>query len=132
MYASDLSIHPLSVMVCCSYMPLYLHKALHMDPGPAAQAASLYPLAQLIALVLASMYYDRLTSVARLFTITALIFTVFLVFTLQLILLMGRLWLDHCGLYLSLIFVAGFCISVPYYLPGALFIVQAGGKRHGE
>lgn len=122
------SLH--AVMELDKYMPLYLHKSLNMDPGPAAQAASLYPLSQLISLVLASMYYDKLNPVARLFTICGLTSLVFLFFVIQLGLLTYGVWLTHTWVYLVIIFLAGFCLSVPYYLPASLFILEAGGKRH--
>jgi sugar phosphate permease len=50
------------VMEFDKYLPLYLHKSLAVAPGPAAQAAALYPLSQLIALACAGFFYDRLSA----------------------------------------------------------------------
>jgi hypothetical protein len=32
--------------------------------------------------------------------------------------------------YLVLIFLSGFSLAVPYYLPSSIFIVDLGGKKH--
>ena len=50
------------IMEFDKYIPLYLHKSLHLSPGLAAQGAALYPLSQLIALALAGYAYERLTA----------------------------------------------------------------------
>ena len=51
------------VMEFDKYLPLFLYKSLNIEPGPAAQAAALYPLSQLISLIPAGIIYDKLTPV---------------------------------------------------------------------
>ena len=54
-----------TIMEVDKYMPLYLHVALGYDRAQAAQFAAIYPLSQLIAMVVASMYFDNLSRRAK-------------------------------------------------------------------
>lgn len=115
------------VMEFDKYIPLYLHKSLHLPPGLAAQGAALYPFSQLLALGLAGVTYDRLTARGRLITISTLCFCVFVFYSLQ---VLFRVWTVPTAnaAYLVLIFCAGFCVAVPYYLPPSIFLAEVGGK----
>lgn len=49
------------VMEFDKYLPLYLHRSLQLQTGTAAQAAAVFPCSQLLSLIWAGIYYDRLT-----------------------------------------------------------------------
>jgi hypothetical protein len=68
---------------------------------------------------------------AKLVTVTGLSFLVSFFFLLQLLLLASETPVVT-SLHLLLIFCAGLSVSVPYYLPASIFIVELGGKRHCE
>ena len=54
-----------TIMEMDKYTPLYLHVALGYDRAEAAQRAAIYPLSQLIAMLLAALYFDNLSKRAK-------------------------------------------------------------------
>lgn len=117
------------VMEFDKYIPLYLHRSLGLSPGLAAQGAALYPLSQLLALGLAGVAYDRLKPRGRLLTVGALCLGVAGFFALQVLLLLTpSALLPRQNIFLLLIFCAGFCVAVPYYLPPSIYLAEVGGK----
>lgn len=115
------------VMEFDKYVPLYLNKSLGFPPGLAAQGASLYPLAQLLALGAAGFGYDRLTPRGRLWTTGGLCGLLVVFYSAQLAL---RVWAVPVPDYvhLGLIFCSGAAMAVPYYLPASIFLAEVGGK----
>jgi len=118
------------VMEFDKYIPLYLHRSLDLSPGLAAQGAALYPLSQLVALGIAGIGYDRLSPRGRLYTITGLCLAVAWFYGLQLLLLLASSspMVAHQNIYFTLIFLAGFSVAVPYYLPPSIYLAEVGGK----
>jgi hypothetical protein len=118
------------VMEFDKYIPLYLHRSLDLSPGLAAQGAALYPFSQLLALGIAGIGYDRLSPRGRLNTITGLCLAVAWFYGLQLLLLLASSapMVAHQNIYFTLIFLAGFSVAVPYYLPPSIYLAEVGGK----
>ena len=118
------------VMEFDKYIPLYLHRSLDLSPGLAAQGAALYPFSQLVALGIAGIGYDRLSPRGRLYTITGLCLAVAWFYGLQLLLLLASSspMVAHQNIYFTLIFLAGFSVAVPYYLPPSIYLAEVGGK----
>jgi hypothetical protein len=115
------------VMEFDKYIPLYLHKSLHLPPGLAAQGAALYPLSQLLALGAAGLGYDRLTPRGRLLTTGGLCALVVVFYAAQLLLRVHELAVPD-AVHLGLIFLSGAAVAVPYYLPASIFLAEVGGK----
>jgi len=118
------------VMEFDKYIPLYLHRSLDLSPGLAAQGAALYPFSQLLALGIAGIGYDRLSARGRLHTISGLCLAVAWFYGLQLLLLLASSspMVAHQNIYFTLIFLAGFSVAVPYYLPPSIYLAEVGGK----
>ena len=67
----------------------------------------------------------------KLVTVSGLSFLVFFFYTIQFFFRAYSLPVED-WLYLVLIFLAGFCLAVPYYLPASIYLVEVAGRRHCE
>ncbi len=120
-----------TVMEFDKYIPLYLHRSLHLSPGLAAQGAALYPFSQLLALGIAGVGYDRLGGKGRLYTIGSLCLAVAVFYALQLALYAASSsprTVVPDSVHLALLFMAGSAVAVPYYLPPSIYLAEVGGK----
>ncbi len=114
------------------FIPIYLNESLDLVPGGAAIGGSVFPAGMLVALIAASLLYDRLSGrqlIGVLGGLLALGCACFLVLWA----LPGLPIPDSITLPIAIgsIFTLGFAVCPAYYIPMSVFSIRFGGPHSG-
>ena len=118
------------VMDFLNFIPIYLAEELKISSSAASMAGTAFPMGMFAALVLTSIFYDRLSKGQLIIALGAQ-----LAFSCLAVLLLWKL--DFLATHVQApvaivtIFLLGLAISPSYYVPMSVFSVAFGGKHAG-
>jgi sugar phosphate permease len=114
------------------FIPIYLSESLNLVPGEAAIIGSAFPAGMLVALIVASLFYDRFSR-RQLVGVLGGLLALSCVCALTLWALPGLPIPDSMNLPIAIasIFMFGFATCPAYYLPMSIFSITFGGQHSG-
>jgi sugar phosphate permease len=115
-----------------NFIPIYLTESMGLDPAQAGRAGSFFPAGMFVALLVSSVYYDRIDK-RRLVFVQGGLLTLACASAAFLWLLPSFELSETPDFVLSItaIFLFGFAISPAYYLPMSMFSIAYGGPHSG-